>query len=31
MITNLLDNDANVATLGEFMFGAGKGTENMVL
>ena len=24
------DNDANVATLGEFMFGAGKGTENMV-
>ena len=25
-----LDNDANVATLGEFMFGAGKGTENMV-
>ncbi|SFB36904.1 ROK family protein [Clostridium frigidicarnis] len=25
-----LDNDANVATIGEFMFGAGKGTENMV-
>lgn len=25
-----LDNDANVATLGEFMFGTGKGTENMV-
>lgn len=25
-----LDNDANVATLGEFMFGAGKGTKNMV-
>lgn len=25
-----LDNDANVATLGEFMFGAGKGTRNMV-
>lgn len=25
-----LDNDANVATLGEFMFGEGKGTENMV-
>ena len=25
-----LDNDANVATLGEFVFGAGKGTENMV-
>ena len=25
-----LDNDANVATLGEFMFGAGKGTENMI-
>lgn len=25
-----LDNDANVATLGEFMFGAGKGSENMV-
>ncbi|MBC5629856.1 ROK family protein [Clostridium sp. NSJ-6] len=25
-----LDNDANVATLAEFMFGAGKGTENMV-
>lgn len=25
-----LDNDGNVATLGEFMFGAGKGTENMV-
>lgn len=25
-----LDNDANAATLGEFMFGAGKGTETMV-
>ena len=25
-----LDNDANLATLAEFMFGAGKGTENMV-
>lgn len=25
-----LDNDANVATLAEFMFGAGKGTENMI-
>ena len=25
-----LDNDANVATLGEFMFGTGKGIENMV-
>lgn len=25
-----LDNDANVATLGEFMFGAGKGSTNMV-
>lgn len=25
-----LDNDANVATIGEFMFGAGKGTKNMV-
>ena len=25
-----LDNDANAATLGEFIFGAGKGTENMV-
>lgn len=25
-----LDNDANVATIGEFMFGAAKGTENMV-
>ena len=25
-----LDNDANVATLAEFMFDAGKGTENMV-
>lgn len=29
-IPTYLDNDANVATLGEFMFGAGKGTENMV-
>ena len=29
-IETFLDNDANVATLGEFMFGAGKGTENMV-
>ncbi|MHC1684220.1 MAG: ROK family protein [Clostridiaceae bacterium] len=25
-----LDNDANVATIGEFMFGAGIGTENMI-
>ncbi|MGL5353354.1 MAG: ROK family protein [Clostridium sp.] len=25
-----LDNDANAAAIGEFMFGAGKGTENMV-
>ena len=25
-----LDTDANAATLGEFMFGAGKGTENMI-
>lgn len=25
-----LDNDANVATIGEYMFGAGKGTENMI-
>lgn len=25
-----LDNDANAATLAEYMFGAGKGTENMV-
>lgn len=25
-----LDNDANVAAIGEFMFGAGKGTENLV-
>lgn len=25
-----LDNDANVAAIGEFMFGAGKGTENIV-
>ena len=25
-----LDNDANVATLGEFLFGAGKGSKNMV-
>ena len=25
-----LDNDANAATLGEFMFGAGKGSENMI-
>jgi len=25
-----LDNDANAAVIGEFMFGAGKGTENMV-
>ena len=25
-----LDNDANVATLGEYRFGAGKGTENMI-
>lgn len=29
-IDTYLDNDANVATLAEFMFGAGKGTENMV-
>ena len=29
-IETFLDNDANVATLGEFMFGAGKGTENLV-
>ncbi|MBB6716576.1 ROK family protein [Clostridium gasigenes] len=29
-VPTYLDNDANVATLGEFMFGAGKGTENMV-
>ena len=29
-LPTFLDNDANVATLGEFMFGAGKGTENMV-
>lgn len=25
-----LDNDASVAAIGEFMFGAGKGTENMI-
>lgn len=25
-----LDNDANAAAIGEFMFGAGKGTENMI-
>lgn len=25
-----LDNDANVAAIGEYMFGAGKGTQNMV-
>ena len=25
-----LDNDGNAATMGEYMFGAGKGTENMV-
>ncbi|MDP4146239.1 MAG: ROK family protein [Bacillota bacterium] len=29
-IPTYLDNDANVAAIGEFVFGAGKGTENMV-
>lgn len=29
-IDTYLDNDANAATLGEFMFGAGKNTKNMV-
>ncbi|MBX7369615.1 ROK family protein [Clostridium chauvoei] len=29
-VDTYLDNDANVATLGEFMFGAGKGSKNMV-
>ncbi|EJO5348666.1 ROK family protein [Clostridium botulinum] len=29
-IPTYLDNDANVATLAEFMFGEGKGTENMI-
>ena len=29
-VDTYLDNDANVATLGEYMFGAGKGTKNMV-
>ncbi|GLC29926.1 ROK family protein [Clostridium omnivorum] len=29
-IPTYLDNDANVAAIGEFMLGAGKGTENMV-
>ncbi|MBU5455515.1 ROK family protein [Caproiciproducens sp. MSJ-32] len=29
-IPTYLDNDANVATLSEFMFGAGKGSKNMV-
>lgn len=29
-VPTFLDNDANVAAIGEFMFGAGKGTENMV-
>lgn len=29
-IKTYLDNDANVATLAEYLFGAGKGTENMV-
>lgn len=29
-IPTYLDNDANVAAIGEYMFGAGKGTENMV-
>lgn len=29
-ISTYLDNDANVATLAEFMFGTGKGTENMI-
>ncbi len=29
-LPTFLDNDANAATLGEYIFGAGKGTENMV-
>lgn len=29
-ITTYLDNDANVAAIGEYMLGAGKGTNNMV-
>lgn len=29
-VNTYLDNDANVATLGEYMFGAGIGTQNMV-
>ncbi|MGL4449950.1 MAG: ROK family protein [Sarcina sp.] len=29
-IDTFLDNDANAATLGEYLFGAGQGTENMV-
>lgn len=29
-IKTFLDNDANAATLGEYLFGSGKGTENMV-
>lgn len=29
-VPTYLDNDANAATLGEFMFGAGKGSTNMV-
>ncbi|GAB6168725.1 ROK family protein [Clostridium carnis] len=29
-VDTYLDNDANVATLGEFMFGAGQGSNNMV-
>lgn len=29
-LPTFLDNDANAATLGEYIFGAGKGTENMI-
>ncbi|GAA0737466.1 ROK family protein [Clostridium oceanicum] len=29
-LPTFLDNDANAATLAEFMFGSGKGTENMI-
>lgn len=29
-VETYLDNDANVATLGEYIFGAGKGTNNMI-
>lgn len=29
-VPTYLENDANVAAIGEFLFGAGKGTENMV-